>query len=344
MRIALVVRRFSPRGGIESNMLAFAKWLVARQHHVQVICQRVEGEAETAGAEIIPVSAPGILGETARLYWFAKRAAAELERLRPDVSYGASHVYGVSVARLEGGLVADHVATVGGGMAERAAARIEKRKMSEAKLVLALSDRDAVRAHELHIIDRVRVVRNGIDLRRFTLTNKTRFDDAPYTVGFIGNGFERKNLDRVLTALSGISGTSLIVAGHDRQLASYRARAEEAKIDATFLGHTSDVKSAVLEKVDVLAMPSLYEPFGLVALEAWACGVPVVLSEIAGASEIAPHPELVLKDPRDAVELRAALLRAKNVDRSRCRAAAEAHPIEQSFEQIEEALDEVRSR
>jgi len=99
MRLAIVVRRFSDRGGIESNVLALARHLVAKKHHVQIVCQRVEGEAARVDAEIVHVGAPGVLGETARLFWFARNAAREVARLDPDVSYTASHAHGVSVAR-----------------------------------------------------------------------------------------------------------------------------------------------------------------------------------------------------------------------------------------------------
>ncbi len=307
-------------------MLALSRYLVARGHHLQIVCQRAE---EKIDAEIFLVSAPGIFGEPARLLWFASRAAKKIASLSAEVSFTSSHVYGADVVRLEGGLVADHRAAVGGNLAELAAESIEKKKLAMAKHILVLSERDRARVND----PRARVVRNGIDAARFT-EQKTR-PDRPYSIGFIGNGFERKNLSAVIDAVARLPNSRLLVAGNDRRTADYALAARG--IDARFLGPLADVRPLFAE-LDVLAMPSLYEPFGLVALEAWASGVPVVLSAIAGASEIAPHPELVLQNPRDVSELVVALQRSKAVDRRLCRPVAETYSNETSFAEIEVIL------
>ncbi len=91
----------------------------------------------------------------------------------------------------------------------------------------------------------------------------------------------------------------------------------------TFTGFLPDDDLARLYQVaDVAVFPSLYEPFGIVALEALAAGVPVVTSDIGGFREIVKHNETgihtwannpesvawgicqVLSDPALAVRLR----------------------------------------
>jgi len=61
---------------------------------------------------------------------------------------------------------------------------------------------------------------------------------------------------------------------------------------------------------DILVLPSLYEPFGMVALEAMACGVPIIASESSGVTEIVGHGRegLILKDPSNITEFSRALL------------------------------------
>lgn len=331
MRIAIAVRRLSERGGLESNVLALARFLVRRGHQLQVVCHRAEAELD---AEILFVSAPGMFGEATRIRWFANHAAKKLASLAADVSFTSSHVYGADVVRLEGGLVADHRKFTGiDNAAERAAEQIEKKKLQQAKRILVLSDRDRHRLNDPRAI----TIRNGIDPARFPNPVRVPVLPATYTIGFIGNGFERKNLATVIDAAQRISGARLLIAGNDHQVADYARRAHS--IDARFLGPVTNIPE-LLSELDVLAMPSLYEPFGLVALEAWASGVPVVSSAIAGASEISPHPELIVEDPRDVSALVTALQRARNVDRTLCRKVAEANTNEASFQAIEAILEE----
>ena len=67
-----------------------------------------------------------------------------------------------------------------------------------------------------------------------------------------------------------------------------------------FLGSRRDMHS-VYEAVDGLVLPTRYDAFGLVLLEAAACGLPVVVSRAAGASELlADDAAVVIADAHDA--------------------------------------------
>ena len=58
----------------------------------------------------------------------------------------------------------------------------------------------------------------------------------------------------------------------------------------TFTGFIPDMELVSLMKsADVLVIPSIYEPFGIVALEGMAAGVPVVVSQIGGLTEVVEH-------------------------------------------------------
>jgi UDP-glucose:(heptosyl)LPS alpha-1,3-glucosyltransferase len=60
---------------------------------------------------------------------------------------------------------------------------------------------------------------------------------------------------------------------------------------------------------DIFALPTTYEPFGLVIIEAMASGLPVIASALAGASAAIEHGKsgFSLDDPTDVVEIGAAL-------------------------------------
>ena len=80
----------------------------------------------------------------------------------------------------------------------------------------------------------------------------------------------------------------------DKELARLQALKNELGIGdlVTFLGRRSqEALPYYYASADVVVMPSLYESFGMVALEAMACGTPVVASDVGGLSYIVRNGE-----------------------------------------------------
>jgi UDP-glucose:(heptosyl)LPS alpha-1,3-glucosyltransferase len=124
-----------------------------------------------------------------------------------------------------------------------------------------------------------------------------------------GSGWHRKGLDTLLRAASALDdpGLHLWVAGRDR-IGPWRARATSLGLGnrIQFLGVRSDLPS-VYQAVDGVVLPTRYDPFANVTLEAAAAGRPIITSTANGASEwLREHLE-VIPDAEDVDALASAL-------------------------------------
>ena len=136
---------------------------------------------------------------------------------------------------------------------------------------------------------------------------------------FVGSGFERKGAGRAIEALAAMPDRTafLCVVGADKRSAQYRQLAVRLKVTdrVVFVGAQQDVKP-FYAAADVCVLPTLYDPFPNVAIEALACGLPLITSETCGAAEwIEPGNNGWVIGALDRAALCAAMLAA--TDRSR---------------------------
>ncbi|PRY42831.1 glycosyltransferase family 4 protein [Umezawaea tangerina] len=162
----------------------------------------------------------------------------------------------------------------------------------------------AMRAEVAHLFDvdptGVTVLHNGIEPRRWKVkaadvaTARDRYSpDGHPLLLFFGRLEWEKGVQDLLAALPRIRrahrGTRLVVAGegsHATWLVD-QARKHKVRRAVDFVGHLSDRElTAVLAAADAVVLPSKYEPFGIVALEAAAAGTPLVASTAGGLGEV----------------------------------------------------------
>ncbi len=106
---------------------------------------------------------------------------------------------------------------------------------------------------------------------------------------FVGHGFQRKGLEPLLEALSHLKSQDfhLSVVGKDKQIHFYQKQAERLGLQTRvhFFDNQSDVRP-FYQMADCLVIPSFYDPFANVTVEALAMGLYVVSSKHNGGHEI----------------------------------------------------------
>jgi glycogen(starch) synthase len=171
---------------------------------------------------------------------------------------------------------------------------VERWLCTEAAAVVTCSQFMADEVAHLFQLDRRRVyvIGNGIDPRVWSATRPEESDNGRL-IAFAGRLVHEKGLQELIKAIpllrNEFPGIRLAVAGSGPLLESQRDRARRYRVDEliTWHGQLDDAALAVLfHRSDAVVVPSLYEPFGLVALEAQAAGTPVAVTDTGGLSDL----------------------------------------------------------
>ena len=193
-------------------------------------------------------------------------------------------------------------------------------QVSDALVAVSEHTAQAMRAD----LDRsVHVIHNWVDTSRFApAPDSQREAGAPFRLLFVGNPSRWKGAD-VLPALAERLGPAFeiqCIGGLRRPLDSAkmpRGIHALASVDAS-------AKPSIYHSVDAVLVPTRYEAFGYVAVEAKACGLPVLGFASTGTAEVCVHEETALLVPMDDVDALARQARRLASDSALCRRLGEA--------------------
>lgn len=163
-------------------------------------------------------------------------------------------------------------------------------------------------------LSEVRVIRNGIDTAGWPFAPRP-VRTGPAELLFVGRLEYEKGVHDAIAALPRIRrthpGTTLTIAGEGTQLGWLREQARKHKVlkATNFVGRVDHSELlAMLHRAAAVVLPSHYEPFGIVALEAAASGAPLVTSNVGGLGEAVLSGQTGIScPPRDITALAAAV-------------------------------------
>jgi len=162
------------------------------------------------------------------------------------------------------------------------------------RMYVAVSPRVAKELQDIYHVppSRIRVIPNGIDLNRFTrdaaagIAIRKEFHipaDAKLLL-FAGHEFRRKGLAHAIGALELLGpDVWMLVVGSDSPV-PYRRMAERSAARLVFAGSRTDMP-ALYAAADGFVLPTAYETFSLVCMEAMACSVPVFATPVGGIED-----------------------------------------------------------
>lgn len=141
--------------------------------------------------------------------------------------------------------------------------------------------------------EKLTVIYNGVDtsvfhpsVRENNLRDKLGIPQNAPVLAYVGSGFTRKGVAVALNAVAAHPDVWLLIAGRDKQARKFVTQAERLGIAGRvkFLGPVDNILQ-VYGTADALILPTLYDPFPNVCVEALACGLPLMTSHQCGAAE-----------------------------------------------------------
>jgi UDP-glucose:(heptosyl)LPS alpha-1,3-glucosyltransferase len=310
MRIAVVRQRYSAQGGAE-RFIERALAALARQGlTVTVLAREWTGDP----GSVIRCDPP-YFGRVWRDWSFARAVCREVARQSFDLVQSHERVACCDIYRAGDGVHAQWLhnrrAALGplarAGLAlnpyHRYVLAAERNLFSSTGLRAVICNsrmvKDEIRRHFGTPEAKLHVIYNGIDLKDFhprlreahrsSLRQELGIPADAAVFLHVGAGFERKGVFRLIEAFasSGLRDAHVVVVGTDktRARAEQLARSRGVASRVHFAGTQADVRPWY-GAADALVLATLYDPFPNAALEAMACGLPVVTTRQCGTAEI----------------------------------------------------------
>lgn len=356
LRIGLIHRTISRHGGTERYAWDLARALTTKGVEIHLIGSTLEDVLPKWKLHPLSQNFSGF-ARLISFAWQAERYVHQLLKNGTLThAIGLDRMRSPGIVRLGGGCHQAHLEAVEGWQGRRRPLRhvfnlrhpyylwLERQWLEgpETQAVIAVSERVKAELLRHHRVpdERVVVLHNGVQLERFeperhrasglALRKQLGLDPQALGLLLVGSGARRKGTETALEAVAGLlqqvraqqSQTPLpffLAVGKDApavverwcQQAPAWMRAQVRALPP------QDVIEACYAACQLLVLPTRYEPFGNVCLEAMSMGLPALTSACNGVTELYPASleSLILPDPLDAGALTARLLEVTHAQR-----------------------------
>lgn len=338
MKIALICKHYLlSKGGLERYTIALGRELLKSGHDVHVFCNRRQEEPGIRFHHVPMLRFSSPLKNLSFAYFTRKAVTGD----RFDVIQSMERVLDQDIFRASDGINPVQMMErypnpairkmKAMGPRRQALTFLEKRifekngcryVMTNSRLV-----KNQILDHYQISPERISVLYNSVDHDRFnpsvreehraSLRKEIGVDDNDFLLLFVGNDFKRKGLPLLKEAMvrSKNPRMKLMVAGSDKTGTRHRPTKErQSDRRILFLGPRRNIEKCY-GAADLLVLPTRYDAFANVCLEAMACGIPVITTRTNGACEIIENGiHGYVLDTRDSEELSARIDQCSHPD------------------------------
>jgi UDP-glucose:(heptosyl)LPS alpha-1,3-glucosyltransferase len=339
MKIAIVQKTFAHKGGAEQYAINLVEELIRQGHDITVLAHQWD-RALSHGPKVqyVPmIKAPSFLQTLS----FVQNTQKSLSKGHYDIVHSLSRVFPQDVYRMGDGIHRYWLMVQERNRLKRllnffslkhsVILWVEKQIFKKGNYRRIISNSNLCKDHAIQYYgvdpSLIRVIRNGVDFNRFNphvrlaYRNKLRkiydIDENDVVILFVAMNFRRKGLIPLLTAIGSLPRTcrvKLLVVGKEKT-GHFTRLASKLGINGNvvFVGPTSKIEE-YYGGADLFVLPTYYDPFANVCLEALACGLPVVTTRTNGASELIRDGinGFVVSNPDDVKGLSEAIMELMN--------------------------------
>jgi UDP-glucose:(heptosyl)LPS alpha-1,3-glucosyltransferase len=340
MKIALIQKNFSShKGGAEQYAVNLAGALMRQGHEVTVFANQWDrSSAEGLKFEYVPmIKSPSFL----QTFSFVRNTQKALSKGRYDIVHSLARVFPQDVYRMSDGIYRYWLMVKEQNRLKRlmhffslrhlAILWIEKQIFAKGNFRRIIANSQLCKGHAIQYYNvdpaHITVIQNGVDFDRFNprvrvayrekLRKLYNIAERDLVILFVAMNFRRKGLIPLLKAIGNLSDSyrvKLLVVGKGK-IEYFTKIALKLGIDrdVIFAGSASKTEE-YYGAADFFVLPTYYDPFANVCLEALACGLPVITTRTNGASELIKHGKngFVVNKPDDIKELLEAIIKLIN--------------------------------
>ncbi len=334
IRLAIVRQKYRPDGGAERFVSRALEALDSKDMELNVITRQWQGDSNPDWH--IHLCNPIKWGRISRERGFAKAARKLWQHKGFDIVQSHERIAGCDIYRAGDGVhkrwLLQRSRILPGWQQRRLMAdryhryvmRAEREMYTSPHLKAVICNAEMVKREIIEDFavpaEKIHVIYNAIDHQKFypadsshreTLRQQYSVPAQAHCLIFVGSGFERKGLRAAIQAISA-TDSHLLVVGRDKTEQQYQQLARSLGCEQRV--HFAGMQSQTLpfyQLADGLLLPTLYDPFPNVILEAMACGLPVITSTHCGGAEfIRPGENGFVTD---ALDIPALILAIKNL-------------------------------
>jgi len=313
LKVALVRKEFNTlHGGAERYAVNLAKGLADLGHEAHLFCGSCDLK-ENKNIKIHKVPYIKAYSPLKNLS-FNKNSAKLIAENSYDIVNGLAQIFPQDVYRVGDPLHIHWLKTFALNPVKRvlkylnprhlALLYIEKNIFKPGNYKRIITNSHMSKAHVAHYYkvpeEKIRVVHNGVDLEKFNpelragsrsgIRENLGIKKNEMVLLFAGNDFKRKGLQFAMQCTANLIKkglkVKLIVAGRGRSGPYQRLVKKNGYEDKImYMGHAEKIEALYCAS-DLFILPTFYDPFSNVCLEAMACGLPVITTRLNGAAEI----------------------------------------------------------
>lgn len=154
---------------------------------------------------------------------------------------------------------------------------------------------------------KIAIITNGVDTNEF-FPKKRKPPNSTLKLISVGRLIKRKGYNYLFEALKGLGGVELTLVGDGDQRTYLQELAQKFNLKVNFLGRVEHNQlPSILQAADIFVLPSLNEGMPNAALEAMACGLPLILTDTGGSHELIDGNGTIIPT-RDPIAIRKAIM------------------------------------